>query len=171
MKVIKSELFYTGGGIWCAEGELEDGTFFAGGDNESFVIYKPSVFQYIEEHKDEYMGDDTSLVDVCGLTGDEYVERYTDDADGENAAETFDMWLQIYNQHSDSECVDKKWLLDDLYEYFKTEKEVVVNIDLTLKELGVINELLADKSYLPEVNDIFCKVNEIYCNECENARE
>ena len=115
MKILHSELDYTGGGIWCAWGELEDGTIFVGGDNESFVIYEHSVLERIEEIQKKW-NDDITILDVCGL--DEVADlviRYTDD----HSDETFDMWLQIYNSH---ECVDKEGLLDDLYEFNGKER-------------------------------------------------
>ena len=115
MKIKNSVLEYTGGGAWCAYGELEDGTIFVGGGNESFEIYEHSVLDRIEELSKQW-SDGLTILDVCGLeeTAD-LVIRCTDD----HSDETFNMWLQIYNAH---ECVDKDWLLDDLYEFNGKER-------------------------------------------------
>ena len=117
MKVLHSELEYTGGGIWCAWGELEDGKIFAGSDNMGFVIYNKTILDYIEEHKAEYLGDDTTVIDVCGINDEEYIHHYTDDYD----SETFDIWTQVYEQHQD--CADLVPLLTELNEMHRKGNE------------------------------------------------
>lgn len=160
MKVIKSELDYTGGGIWCAWGELEDGTIFSGSDNMGFFLWDSDVKEILNE---DYPDPTFLSPDYDG--SECYLKSCTDDYD----EETFEIWEQVYNAHED--CVDIDDLRSELYQMHKKEEPTTVSIELTLEELGIVNELLADKSYLPEVNDIFYKVNEIYCNECEDARE
>lgn len=111
MKILHSELEYTGGGIWCAWGELEDGTICLGSDNESFGIFPKTILDYVVESDDW-----REAVDIFDASDFVEVIRWTDD----HSDETFDMWLQIYNQHTD--CVDLDRLLDDLYEFNGKER-------------------------------------------------
>lgn len=63
MEIINSEFYYTGGGIWCAEGKFADGTYFWGGnDGRSFVGFDVlSALPYDEEHCAEYYDEDSDI--------------------------------------------------------------------------------------------------------------
>lgn len=117
MKVINSELDYTGGGIWCAWGILEDGTIFCGSDNENFVIFPFEILHELNEDCTIYDVDFNKAI------------RYTDEEGGENAQETYDIWKQVYEQH---EPVEQR-LWDDLYYTYCEDKRKYREVDLKLR--------------------------------------
>ena len=155
MKVIKSELFYTGGNIWCADGELDDGTVFSGSDNMGFIIYDRKIYDRLEEFKKEYSDEDMDLCDICGWNEvEDLVIRYTDD----DAKETFELWKQIYDQNED-DCVDIDYLREELYEIFSSEERPhTVSLSLTEKQMEIFR-------------DIMWKVKEEYSEAIEDTVE
>ena len=118
MRVVISELDYTGGGIWCAWGVLDDGTVFCGSDNFSFIIYPTDVLKLLN--------DDVTIYDIDPC--DCHPLRFTGE-EGEEAIETYDIWSQVYDAHPD--CVDIDALRRDLAETYKRN----IELDFTLGEL------------------------------------
>lgn len=138
MKVIKSELFYTGGNIWCTDGELDDGTVFCGSDNMGFIIYDRKIYDRLAKFKKEY-GDDMELCDICGWDEvEDLIIRYTND----DAEETFDLWTQIYNRH-EKECCDVDYLRDELCDIFCKEKTYNVELRLTPSQIKFLYGLIS----------------------------
>ena len=194
MKVLKSELDYTGGGIWCTWGELDDGTIFESCDNEGFTIFTHSILDQIENLKKEWCDDDLTIYDIYGTDeAESCVLRYTDDT----SKESFAIWSQIYQQHKD-DCVDIDWLIDDLYDLhgLGSEKPIKVTLSLTKSQLELLNGVLAkvsieyremyedeaDRGVAPKdlektnrmVNSmeaIFSEVHDEYRNNCESEVE
>lgn len=103
MKKVKSSVIeYTGGNIWVATGEFEDGTFFSGITNEGLWIGRKP---YCDDNYDE-----------------DYID-WTDDY----TEETFDIWEQIYKQCEYSDHYAKAYLnyfredLEECREYARKE--------------------------------------------------
>lgn len=165
--IIHSELEYTGGGIWCAWGQFEDGTFFSGGDNMGFFLWDADLPDILDR---EDAPDPTFL--SPGWDGSEsHVLGYTVD----DSEETFEMWLQIYDQHP--ECIDLEELKEDLYFTFNKDSERMVKatLNITFKELEFLNDQLGkmeqearENLFSPEekkmIENIFLAVHDAYAD-------
>lgn len=99
MKVLNSELYYTGGGIWCAEGQLEDGSYFFGGDGGYICFDILKQLPYDSEGWAEYYDEET-----------DYFVRHMDEA------EAIDLWMWLLEEH-------KEELFSCDYEHLKEEAE------------------------------------------------
>lgn len=61
-EIKSSELYYTGGGIWCAEGQFTDGTYFWGGNDSEYVGFDVlSALPYDEDGCADYYDEDSEI--------------------------------------------------------------------------------------------------------------
>ena len=170
MTVIKSELFYTGGNIWCTDGELDDGTVFSSSDNMGFIIYDRKIYDRLEEFKKEHGDQDMALCDICGWNEvEDLVIRYTDD----DAQETFELWKQIYDQNED-DCVDIDYLREELYDIFNKEKPIAMELKLTKDQLRLLADILSrelmEYEQMVHKNEKQGISDEVAENDTENLR-
>lgn len=147
MKIIKSELEYTGGNIWCAWGELEDGTIFSGSDNMGFILWDSDVVNILGEDCP-----DPTCLSPSWDGSEVYIKGYTDD----DSLETFELWKQIYDQHA-AECVDIDYLRGELYEIFNADRPRIVSLTLTGKQLEILRDIMqkAKDEYIEAIEDSY----------------
>lgn len=60
MKACKVEVFYTGGGIWLAELDLNNGTYAVVDSDYNTVL---CIYQYPEDGEEQYMSEDMIFSD------------------------------------------------------------------------------------------------------------
>lgn len=100
-KVINSELYYTGGGIWCAWGQFEDGTVFLT-NNDCFYVGR-----YESEILDAVKRDETDIYNVDMHTCEAY---YIEDM---SKKESVNVWGQVFEQNPN--CIDLDILKHQLW--------------------------------------------------------
>lgn len=101
-KVLSSELYYTGGGIWCAWGQFEDGTVFLSNNDWSFGVerFKGEILDAVKR-----IGSDIYNVDI-----DTCEKYHIEDLNKKNSV---DVWVQIFEQNPD--CIDLDILKHQLW--------------------------------------------------------
>lgn len=100
-KVLNSELYYTGGGVWCAWGQFEDGSVLMT-NNDCFYVdrYESGILDAAKE-------DGTDIYNVDMHTCEEYYIDYLEHD------ESVKVWEQILEQNS--ECIDLDLLKHQLF--------------------------------------------------------
>lgn len=137
-KIIKSELNYTGGGIWCINGQLDDGTVFIGSNEYCMPIISildESILDLVDDEEGESIYD----VDDCG----ESFIRYTSINEGMR------IWGEILSQHNGDSALQyavdmlTKQLVDSTTETHS--KPVQVDFKITVSDLSALTNFLRDE--------------------------
>lgn len=118
IKVLNSELDYTGGGIYCISGRLENGNVFISSDDYTIVsVYDSEILDALER-ENENLKDSEFKMDLYDLDFHTCESYYIKDLTIE---ESYNVWLQVYNQHSDDLYIDT--LTAALEDWYKRETE------------------------------------------------
>ena len=72
--MMKVEVFYTGGGIWLAEMNLENGTYAVVDSDYDTAL---SIYKYPEEGEEQYMSEDMIFSDEVQNLDKEHMKIYT----------------------------------------------------------------------------------------------
>lgn len=70
---MKVEVFYTGGGIWLAEMNLENGTYAVVDSDYDTAL---SIYKYPEEGEEQYMSEDMIFSDEVQNLDNEHMKIY-----------------------------------------------------------------------------------------------
>ena len=71
---MKVEVFYTGGGIWLAEMNLDNGTYAVVDSDYDTAL---SIYKYPEEGEEQYMSEDMIFSDEVQNLDKEHMKIYT----------------------------------------------------------------------------------------------
>ena len=138
-----SEIFYTGGGIWCGVIEMDDGTWFSGELNDWGTFYKTRE----------------AAVECANENSEDFI-RYSDDSDN-----VMDLWREAIEaeRNTDLSCYVSEWLDANTYQSIWFESDRILRAFSELDMWDYLDEQVeSGKLTRNDADDMGKNLSDIY---------